>query len=217
MPAAPADRSIDAIVVGGRSALGRRWSATSPAARRLLTAAAILAAVALALAELAIHAHLRHRTRTVVAPPARATATTDAAGCPVGVSCTISSAAVPAVAAAVRAAFPGAAVLSTVSTLDAATGRVYRRMVVAESATATVTVSAQCVPGAGSVRRQVLRGAQTFDELDGSSFVLSQTVQVVTPGRQGCSASVGADTGKAGRAATTGALRLSADPVVQLP
>lgn len=118
---------------------------------------------------------------------------------------------------AVRHAFPGASIVSSGATVDAASGRVYRRVFVATAGARTVTVSAQCVPGAKSVPRKVLQGERTFEELDGSTMVLSRTWQVVTPGRTGCSAAVGVDAATSSQAVKVAALVLASDPVVQLP
>ncbi len=207
----------DRIVVGGASPWQSRWTGMPVVERRLLGAAAVFAAVAVTGGELAMHTHPQHRTRTVTAPPTSSVVTTDAAGCPVQVTCTLNTAPSPAVVRGVRRAFPGASVVSSVATVEAANGRVYRRVLVAASGAGTVTVSAQCTPGANRVPRQVLRGERTFEELDGSTMVLTRTWQVVTPGRAGCSAAVGVDAATSSRAAKVAALALAADLVVQLP
>lgn len=207
----------DTIVVGGASPWLARWTAIPVVARWLLGATAVLSAVAVTGAELAIHTHPQHRTRTITAPPTSSIVTTDAAGCPVHVMCTLSAAAPPAVVRALRHAFPGASVVSSVATIDAASGRVYRRVSVAAAGATMVTVSAQCIPGAKAVPRLVLQGERTFEELDGSTKVLSRTWQVVTPGRTGCSAAVGVDTATGSQDINVAALGLAADPLVQLP
>lgn len=207
----------DTIVVGGASPWQSRWNAMPVVARWLLGVATVLAAVAVTGAELAAHTHPHQRTRTVTVPPTSSVVTTDAAGCPVHVRCMPSAASSPAVVRAVRHAFPGATVVSSAATVEAASGRVYRRVVVATDGARTVTVSSQCIPGAEAVPRKVLQGERTFEELDGSTMVLSRTWQVVTPGRTGCSAAVGVDAATSSQAVKVAALALAADPLVQLP
>lgn len=208
----------DTILIGGGVAPWRRWwNATSLPARWLLGATAVVLAIAVGAAVAAANTRPLQRTRTVTAPATSRIVTTDAAGCPVFTICTVSAAAAPvALAGAVRRAFAGAVVLSTTSTRDAVTGRVYRRVVVALVQTTVVTVASQCIPGALPVPRRVLQAARTFAELDGSTRALSRTWQVVTPGRAGCSAAVSTDTPSSSPNVNVGALKLAADAAVQL-
>lgn len=208
----------DTIVSGGGGAYWRRWwNATSVPAQSLLGATAVVLTIAVGAAVLAANTRPHQRMHTVTAPATSRIVTTDAAGCPVATVCMVSAAAAPAaVTAAVHRAFPGAVLLSTTSTSDASSGRVYRRVVIALVRSTVVTVASQCIPGALAVPRLVLQAARTFEELDGSSRVLGRTWQVVTPGRAGCSAAVGTDTPSSSQNVNVGALKLAADEAVQL-
>jgi hypothetical protein len=190
-----------------------RWWASTTSTRVLSVAAAVLLLAAMGVGVLAGQTHPRRYQRTVYATAPPGPVTVDAAGCPVRVRCAVLAQADPATLAAVRRAFPGADVVSSVAVRDAGSGRLYRRVVVARSDRTTLIVSAQCIPGASSGPRRVLRGAPG-PAVAGSLVTYSHRLQIIVPGGSGCSASVEADVSGVPPPNEAPVFALAADPAM---
>jgi hypothetical protein len=182
---------------------------------RVLAALAVVVAVA-ALGVLAVAGTTQptHHQRTVYAVAKPGPATVDSAGCPVRVRCVVLAQVDASMATALHHAFPGANVVSGVVIREAGSGRVYRRVVVARSAGTTLILSAQCIPGSRPGPRRVLRDAPPAAG-GGNLATYSHRLEVIVPGRAGCSASVEADVAGARRPDDAAVLALADDPSLQ--
>ena len=188
----------------------RRWRASTPSAQ-LLSALALAGAVAaLGVLVAAGTTRPRQHQRTVYAAARPGPVTVDSAGCPVRVRCAVLAQGDPALAAALHRAFPGADVVSSVVVRDAGSGRTYHRVVIARLAGTTLIVSAQCIPGTRPGPRRVLRAAPAIGGSLGSS-----RLEIIVPGRGGCSASVEADVAGGTRADDAAVAALADDPALQ--
>lgn len=176
-----------------------------------MVSALAAAVVALGVLVLAAQAQPSQRHRTVYATAKPGPVTVDSAGCPVRVSCAVLAQVDPSLVAALHRTFPGVDVVSSVVVRDAASGRLYRRAVVARSARTTLIVSTQCIPGTRPVPRRALRAAPSPG---GRVGMFSHRLEVVLPGRDGCSASVEADVAGLDPPDDAPLFALAADPAV---
>lgn len=119
--------------------------------------------------------------------------------------------------AAFGRAFPGAQVLHADTTVDLRSGRGYRASLIGliEGAS-TVSVTAQCVPGApGSVPRLDRSNTASVD-LAGNSVIEFRQLSVLVPGRPGCGVALLLRTRGPAVRFSDAALRLARDPAAQL-
>lgn len=196
-----------------------RWGATSRAGRRLLGAAAVLAALAVLLGVNAVRAHRDVRVRTVAPTGDPALVTVDAAGCPAAVKCVVERVNGSALAAAFGRAFPTGHVESVQQTARAeALDRPYRVSLIARVDTGAVRATAQCVPGSAPVTANVTSIADSRRDFSGNTIIYARHVAIRTPGASGCSVYVQVDTEAHGDdlAPEAAARRLAGDPTVQL-
>lgn len=193
-----------------------RWVFASAAQRRWAVTALALALLAAVIAVNAARAQPERRVRTVAAPAPPAAATVDASGCPALTACRVRVQATELEAAFTRA-FPGGQVLHADATLDLRSGRSYRTSLIGliEGAS-TVSMTAQCVPGAPrSIAR--LEGSNTASvDLAGNGVIQFRQLSVLVPGRPGCGVALLLRTGGPAVRFSEAALRLARDPAVQL-
>lgn len=110
----------------------------------------------------------------------------DALGCPAGASCTLRMA--TRLVAAVRARVPAFTVLSASEVVDARTGRVYRRDLLAvdpHDVLSVVRLIAACVPGGTGNSTALDAVSQLYAEPPGGGFGAPEHTRV-TPVREGC-------------------------------
>lgn len=194
-----------------------RWTFASAAQRRWAITALALALVAAVIAVNAARAHPERRVRTVAAPAPPAAATVDASGCPDVTVCQVRHRATGLEAAFGRA-FPGARVLHADATFDLRSGRGYRASLIGliEGAS-TVSVTAQCVPGAPRSVPRLDRSNTASVDLAGNSVIEFRQLSVLVPGRPGCGVALLLRTRGPAVRFSDAALRLARDPAAQLP
>ncbi len=192
------------------------WDATDPRGRRLLTAAAVLTALAILVAVQAGRLSRTHELRRVSGP---LVATVDAAGCPVGMACTSGSSAPPVLLAAVLRYLPASRIDSVTTVSDSADAKPYRVSLIArEPGGASLSLTAQRLPGAPLNDPPYLGSSdQSHSDLAGNTVVDTHLLRAVTPGRPGCSAGLtlsyhASEQADLDRAAT----ELARDPAIQL-
>jgi hypothetical protein len=194
-----------------------RWVFASPAQRRLAVLAAALALIALVIAVNAARVHPERRIITVTAPAPPAAAAVDATGCPAQAQCRVQQRATGLDAAFVRA-FPAGQVLNVQATLDLSTNRSYRTSLIGSiEGSSTVSLTAQCVPGAPRPSARVQRSSTAHIDLAGNSVIDYRQLSVLTPGRPGCGVALVLRTRGAAVRFEDAALRLARDPAAQLP
>jgi len=193
------------------------WVFASRTQRRLAVLAAALALIALVTAVNAARVHPERRTITVTAPAPPAAATVDASGCPVQAECRVQQRATGLDTAFVRA-FPAGQVLNVQATLDLRTNRSYRTSLIGSiGGSATVSLTAQCVPGAPRPSPRLERSSTAHVDLAGNSVIDFRQLSVLTPGRPGCGVAMLLRTRGAAIRFQDAALRLARDPAAQLP
>jgi len=125
--------------------------------------------------------------------------TIDALGCPADTACAL--VAVPApIVAAVRHVLPSARITYAQQSVDARSGRVFRREIDLSAPQTTVSIVSQCVPGSGPVPAQPVAitvdfgsGPQIATQNDPAPTGHRRLTQIV-PGGVGCSLSTEANT-----------------------
>lgn len=163
-----------------------RWVFASAAQRRWAITALAVALIAGVIAVNAGRARPEHRVRNVSAPAPPAAASVDASGCPAFTLCRVRGQATDLAAAFARE-FPSGQVLSAQATVDLRSARVYRTSLIGliEGAS-TVSVIAQCVPGAPrSIAREDRSNTASVD-LAGNSVIQFRQLSVLVPGQPGC-------------------------------
>ena len=194
-----------------------RWVFASSAQRRLAVLAAALALIALVTAVNAARVHPERRVITVTAPAPPAAATVDATGCPAQAECRVQQQATGLDTAFVRA-FPAGQVLNVQATLDLRTHRSYRTSLIGSiEGSSTVSLTAQCVPGAPMPSARVQRSSTAHIDLAGNSVIDYRQLSVLAPGRPGCGVALVLRTRGAAVRFEDAALRLARDPATQLP
>lgn len=157
------------------------WATASRAGRALAAALALLLAVTVVAGGLALRPRPVRRVVSTVSPGG-VTLAVDATGCPATRRCTV-TAPPPDVLAAVLRHLSGGSILAATQTVDAASGRVYRREIEAGSALLTVRVVSACVDHSMPFR---VAGGST--ELPGAFHPLSAPSRwLLVPGTGGCS------------------------------
>jgi hypothetical protein len=193
-----------------------RWTFASPAQRRLAIASLALALISTVIAVNAARAEPERRSRTVVAPTPPAAASVDASGCPAPAECEVRSRAAELDAAFARA-FPGGRVLDVSTTFDLRDNRGYRSTLIGLiGAASTVSVTAQCVPGAPAPAPRLDRSNTANTDLAGNSVIEFRQLSVLVPGRPGCGVAVLLRTRGPAVRFQDAALRLVRDPATQL-
>ncbi|MEO6502475.1 MAG: hypothetical protein ABIQ09_11250 [Jatrophihabitantaceae bacterium] len=202
---------------GGAGPAGSpRWVFAGPAQRRLAITALALALISTVIAVNAARAHPEHRVRTVSAPAPPAVAAVDASGCPGFTVCQVRDQATELAAAFARA-FPGGQVLAAQTTFDTRGDRSYRTSLIGlVSDASTVSVSAQCVPGAPRSTPRLDRSNTASVDLAGNSVIEFRQLSVLVPGRAGCGVAVLLRTRGPAVRFEGAALALARDPAIQL-
>ena len=192
------------------------WVFASPAQRRFAVVAVVLALIAVVIAVNAARARPERRITTITAPAPPAAATVDATGCPVEAECTVQQRAIGLDDAFVRA-FPAGQVLNVQATLDLRTLRGYRTSLIGSiDGSSTVSLTAQCVPGAPRSKPRLERSSTAHVDLAGNSVIEFRQLSVLVPGRPGCGVALLLRTRGSARQLEDAALRLARDPAVQL-
>jgi hypothetical protein len=194
----------------------RAWDATSGRRRAALAVTVALLAASVVLFDAASEATPQRIVRIVhAATPAAVTV--DAVGCPTSARCGVQPVASPALLAALTSQFAPVKVLAQNRTVDEDSGRIYRNTVVAVSGSGnTVSVQAQCVPGAPATRDYELRTSRSHSDLAGDSVVDAEILTTVVAGRSGgCSLAVQLESA-ASDAEQRAALALAHDQTAQL-
>ena len=194
----------------------RSWVFASPAQRRLAVLAAALALIASVIAVNAARTQPERHIVTVTTPAPPAAATVDATGCPVQAECRVQQRATGLDAAFVRA-FPAGQVLNVQATLDLHTNRSYRTSLIGLiEGSSTVSLTAQCVPGAPRPAARLDRSSTAHIDLAGNSVIEFRQLSVLVPGRSGCGVALFLRTRGSALRFSDAALRLARDPAVQL-
>lgn len=192
------------------------WVFASAAQRRLAAAAAVLALISAVIGVNAARARPERRVLTVTAPASPDAATVDATGCPVQVRCRVQQQATGLDAAFIRA-FPRGQVLNVQATVDLRTYRNYRTSLIGSiEGSSTVSLTAQCVPGALRSTPRLDRSSTAYPDLAGNSVVQFRQLSVLVPGRAGCGVALLLRTRGPAVRYQDAALRLARDPAVQL-
>jgi hypothetical protein len=192
------------------------WVFASALQRRLAVAAVALALVAGVTAVNAARTHPERRITTVTAPAPPAAATVDATGCPVHTECRVQQRA-PGLDVAFVRAFPDGQVLNVQATLDLTTDRSYRTSLIGLiEGSSTVSLTAQCVPGAPRSASRVDPTSTAHVDLAGDSVIDFRQLSVLVPGRPGCGVALLLRTRGSALRFQDAALRLARDPAVQL-
>jgi hypothetical protein len=192
------------------------WVFASPAQRRLAGLAAALALIASVIAVNAARTQPERHVVTITAPAPPAAATVDATGCPVQAQCRVQQRATGLDAAFIRA-FPNGQVLNVQATLDLRTNRSYRTSLIGLiEGSSTVSLTAQCVPGAPRSAPRLDRSSTAHLDLAGNSVIEFRQLSVLVPGRTGCGVALLLRTRGSAVRFTDAALRLARDPAVQL-
>ncbi len=208
-PAGPAGAPAGPVAAG-------RWVFASPAQRRLAVLAAVLALVSAVITVNAGRARPEHRINTVVVAAPPAAVTVDASGCPVNAECRVQQRATGLAEAFVRA-FPAGQVLTVQATQDLRSNRNYRASLIGLiEGGSTVSVTAQCVPGAPVPSVRLDRSSTAFTDLEGNSVIEFRQLNTLVPGRPGCGVALLLRTRGAAIRFEEAALRLAHDPAVQL-
>ena len=193
-----------------------RWVFASSAQRLLAVLAAALALIAVVIAVNAARTQPERRVRTIAAPAPPAAATVDATGCPVGARCRVQQRATGLDTAFIRA-FPSGQVLNVQATVDLRTYRSYRTSLIGLiEGSSTVTVTAQCVPGAPRSAPRVDHSSTAHIDLAGNSVIDFRQLSVLVPGRPGCGVALVLRTRGAALRHSDATLRLAHDPAAQL-
>ncbi|MEO7260569.1 MAG: hypothetical protein ABI047_04840 [Jatrophihabitantaceae bacterium] len=194
-----------------------RWVFASSAQRRLAVTAVVLALISVVIAVNAARTHPERLIRTVPGQAPAAAATIDASGCPVGAECRVRQQA-PGLGAAFSRAFPAGQVLSAQTTVDLGSDRGYRASLIGLiDGVSTVTLTAQCVPGAPRSATRLDRSNTASTDLTGNSVIEFRQLSVLVPGRPGCAVAVLLRTRGAELRFSDAALQLARDPASQLP
>jgi hypothetical protein len=209
-PLQPLIPAIDVVSVDSNPA--PTPSGTSSASRvRDVSVRWCVVAVALTLAAaMSMLLWWQHRSRvefSVATLAAPQPANVDASGCPAGVTCESWAQAPNELVAAVLRVFPGSVVLESTSRVVSETQKVaYTSTVLQTANSVVVSISTQCVPGAGAVpeRRGPLDSIGPADEV------------LVAPGRPGCSVVIVAHVPRAAPAPTRQLEQIARDPAIQL-
>jgi hypothetical protein len=193
------------------------WVFASPAQRRLAVLAAALALIALVIAVNAARTRPERHITTITAPAPPAAATVDASGCPAQAECRVQQRATGLDDAFIRA-FPAGQVLNVQATLDLRTNRSYRSSLIGLiEGSSTVSLTAQCVPGAPRPAARLDRSSTAHVDLAGNSVIEFRQLSVLVPGRPGCGVALLLRTRGSARQFEAAALRLARDPAAQLP
>lgn len=192
------------------------WAFASAAQRRLAVLAAALALTAVVIAVNAARTEPERRVTTVTTPVRQSAATVDATGCPVRAECRVQQRATGLDAAFVRA-FPAGQVLNVQATLDLRTNRSYRTSLIGlVDGSSTVSLTAQCVPGAPRQAPRLDRSSTAHTDLAGNSVIEFRQLSVLVPGRPGCGVALLLRTRGPVLRFSGAALRLARDPAAQL-
>lgn len=192
------------------------WIFASPVQRTLAAIAVALALISAVIAVNAARARPERRISTVTAPAPPAAATVDASGCPVQAQCRVQQRASGLDSAFVRA-FPAGQVLDVQATLDLRTNRNYRTSLIGLiEGSSTVSLTAQCVPGAPRPASRLDRSSTAHVDLAGNSVIEFRQLSVLVPGRPGCGVALFLRTRGSAARYQDAALRLARDPAVQL-
>jgi hypothetical protein len=176
----------------------------------------VLALLSSVIAVNAARAHPVQRFRTVTVPAPPAAATVDASGCPVRAECRVQQRAVGLDDAFIRA-FPDGQVLTVQATVDLRSNHSYRAGLVGLiEPGSTLSLTAQCVPGAPRSTPRLDRSSTAFDNLAGDTVIGSRQLSVLVPGASGCGVALLMSTRGAAIRFDDAALRLARDPAVQL-
>jgi len=215
--AGPAAEPAGPAAASTGPAASPQWAFASPTQRRLAVLAAAVALLATVITVNAARAHPDRRVTTVVVAAPPATVTVDASGCPVDAQCRVQQRATGLAEAFVRA-FPAGEVLTVQATQDLRSNRNYRTALVGliEDGS-TVSLAAQCVPGAPAATARLDRSSTAFTNLEGDSVVEFRQLSTLVPGRPGCGVALLLRTRGAAVRFEEPALRLAHDPTVQLP
>lgn len=176
----------------------------------------VLGLISLVITVNAARAHPGRRVVTVtgVAPPAAATV--DASGCPVHAECRVQQRATGLADAFVRA-FPGGQVLEVQATFDLRSHLSYQELLIGlVDGDSTVSLTAQCVPGARASTPLLDRSSTAFVDLAGNSVIEFRQLSVLVPGQPGCGVALVLRTRGAAQRFQEIALRLARDPAIQL-
>jgi hypothetical protein len=193
-----------------------RWAFAGPIQRRLAVLAAALALVATVITVNAARAHPERRITTVVVAAPPAAVTVDASGCPVQADCVVLQRAAGLAEAFIRA-FPSGQVLTVQTTIDLRSQDSYRKSLIGLiEPGSTVSVTAQCVPGAPPSAFRLDRSSTAFTDLRGNSVIEFRQLTALVPGRPGCTVALLLRTRGAAIRFEAPALRLAHDPAVQL-
>lgn len=196
-----------------------RWALTDPFARGLLITAALLAVLAVVLANAAANTQPRRHTERIVDSSVPIARSVDAAGCPVGAHCTVLLSAPTALPAAVRRVFGPAriGIFRGSQTVDTATHRLYVATLSATVRYGVVDVYAACIPDAPAVAARSQRLASSHTDLSGDTVIDSQRFVDVVPGDRGCSVVVDLESTRSTATAMAQLThQLAADPAVQV-
>lgn len=181
--------------------------------RRLAVTAAVLAALSAVVAVNATRTRPSYRTVLAAATPVAAV---DATGCPATARCLVVQRAT-GLDAAVTKAFPAGRILSVQSTLDLGDQRTYRSTLLGLiQGTATVRLSAQCVPGAPPSLPRLDRFNTAYVDLGGNSLINSRELSILVPGAPGCSLALLLRTPGSSSRYQGAAIRLAHSPAAQL-
>ena len=193
-----------------------RWVFASALQRRLAAVAAVLALTSMVIAVNAARTEPERRVITVTTPAPPAAATVDATGCPMPARCRVQQRSTGLDAAFIRA-FPSGQVLNVQATLDLRTNRSYRTSLIGLiEGSSTVSLTAQCVPGAPRPTPRLDRSSTAYPDLAGNSVVQFRQLSVLVPGRPGCAVALLLRTRGPAARYQDAALRLARDPAVQL-
>ncbi len=194
-----------------------RWAFGSPAQHRLAVGAAVLALLSVVITVNAARTRPSYRFRTIAAPAPAAAVPVDASGCPVTARCRVQQRATGLDTAFARA-FPAGQVLSVQATVDLDSNQTYRTSLLGLLAgNATVSLSAQCVPGAPRSTARLERTSTAHVDLAGDSVIQSHLLSVLVPGSPGCGVALLLRSPAPAGPAQDAALSLVHDPSVQLP
>jgi hypothetical protein len=192
------------------------WAFASSAQRRLAVLAVVLALISAVIAINAARIHPQRRITTVTAPARPAAVTVDATGCPAQAQCRVQQRAIGLDDAFVRA-FPTGEILNVQATLDLHSLRSYRKSLIGSiEGSSTVSLTAQCVPGAPLSRPRLERSSTAYVDLAGNNVIAFRQLSVLVPGPPGCGVALLLRTRGSAVRFQDAALRLAHDPAVQL-
>jgi hypothetical protein len=165
----------------------------------------------------AARAHPERRIRIITAPAPPAAATVDASGCPQLAECRVQQRAANGLDAAFIRAFPTGQVLNVQATLDLRSNRTYRTSLIGMiEGASTVSLTAQCVPGAPRPTPRLDRSSTASVDLAGNSVIEFRQLSVLVPGGLGCGVALLLRSRGAAVRFEAAGLRLARDPAVQL-